>query len=126
MQSILKVLPSSGPTEREVLPSNGANQYNRFDAFQELATNCIRDHHLLMVVPPWSRVQSSAWVVTGTIESVRRLSLKAMVPNGASIRTMNLRFVTQYIKSKMTRKRDSFQVNFIKICLHECATLHVK
>ena len=47
----------------------------------------------------------------------------------ASVRTMelgNLRFVTWYIKSKMTRKRDSPQADFIEICFHECVKLHAK
>ena len=57
------------------------------------ATNCVSDHHLLMVVPPKNRVTSSAWVVKATVEILRKLSPKAMVPNGALIKTMNLRFV---------------------------------
>ena len=40
-------------------------------------TDCVRDHHLLMVVPPRTRVPSSTWVATVTIESLRSLS-----PNG--------------------------------------------
>ena len=71
VQSTLKVLPGSGSTEREVLPScdgctpnnqrknycncgNGAHLYNRFGGngaisglFEELATNCVRDHHFV-------------------------------------------------------------------------------
>ena len=48
--------------------------------------------------------------------------------NGAEvfIGTMNLRFVTQYIQSKMTRKCDSPQVDFTKICLHEYANVLMK
>ena len=57
---------------------------------------------------------------------VTEASPGAVVPTGASIRTVNLRFVTKYIKSKMTTKRDSHHVNFIKICLHDCANLHGK
>ena len=91
---------------------NGANWYNRFGGngairglFEELATNGVRDHHLLMVVWPWTRVQSSAWVVTDTIESQRTLSPKAMVPTWSEPQdNENLRVVTEYIKSKSDKK----------------------
>ena len=52
------------PSSTTLFDGNGAIG----DLFEELATNCVRDHHLLMVVPPWTRVESSAWVVTATIE----------------------------------------------------------
>ena len=84
---------------------NSAYLCDRFDGsgvvevlLKSRATDCVRDHHLLMVVPPRTRVASSAWVATSTIGSPRRLAPKATVPNGAFNRTMNHRYVALYIQ----------------------------
>ena len=124
VQSTFSVLSSLGSTEREKLlgcggcrpqKNDGSStaiaamvpiRYNCFDGngavegpTEELSTNCVRDHLLSIVVPSWTRVPSSTWVVTVTTQSLRRLSPRAMVPNGAFIRTMNFRFVTKYMNA---------------------------
>ena len=67
---------------------------------------------VFQAAPAWSQSRQGAYGGS---------SPQAMVPNGAFIRAMNLRFLTQYIQRKLKRKRDSSHAYFIKICLHEYA-----